>query len=54
MDNNHIIAKVTLNLDEKWVSYLTPDELTDVLKVRLDHALGFRGHVKKVKTAIPK
>jgi len=54
MDGNHIIAKVTLNLDEKWANNLTPEELTDFLKVRLDHALGFRGHVKKVKAFLPK
>ncbi|UCC60147.1 MAG: hypothetical protein JSV02_10555 [Dehalococcoidia bacterium] len=54
MENKHIAVKVTLNLDEQWVNNHTPEELTDFLKVRLNHALGFRGYVKKVKTVQPK
>ncbi len=54
MENNPITSKVTLILDGNWASNLTPEELTDTLTVRLDHALGFRGHVKKVKTDLPK
>ena len=53
-DDNRLIAKVTLDLDGNWASNHTPEELADYLKVRLNHALGFRGHVKKVKTAKPK
>ncbi len=54
MDNNHLVAKVTLNLDEKWADNLTPEELTEYITTRLNHALGFRGHVKKLKTVRPK
>ena len=54
MDNNHLVAKVTLNLDEKWAANLTPEELTEYVTTRLNHALGFRGHVKKLKTVRPK
>lgn len=53
-DDNRLIAKVTLDLDGNWASNHTPEELADYLKVRLNHALGFRGHVKKVKAAKPK
>jgi hypothetical protein len=41
-------------LDEQWVTNHTPEELDDFLKVRLNHALGFRGFVKKVKADLPK
>ncbi len=49
-NSNGLRAKVTIDLDEKWASNLTPEELADTLKYRLNHALGFRGSVKKVKT----
>lgn len=39
---------VTLELDEKWASNLTREELIEYLKARLDYSLGFRGHVKKL------
>lgn len=54
MDNNQLVAKVTLNLDGKWAENLTPDELTDYITTRLNHALGFRGQVKKLRTVRPK
>ncbi|MCJ7522761.1 MAG: hypothetical protein MUP21_11185 [Dehalococcoidia bacterium] len=54
MDNNHITAKITVNLEEKWVSNFELEELTDFLKVKINNALGFRGYVKKVKTVLPK
>lgn len=54
MDKNYMSAKVTLNLDEKWASNFTPEELSDYIKTRLEWALGFRGNVKKVKPVFPK
>jgi len=51
MENSHIPAKVTLHLDAKWASNFEPQELSEYIKTRLDWALGFRGYVKKVKTA---
>ena len=48
MENDHITAKVTILLDKQWASNLEKDELAEYLKVRLNHALGFRGYVKKV------
>ena len=54
MEANQITAKVTLNLDEKWASNLTSEELNDYIRTRLDFALGFRGRVKKIKTILPK
>lgn len=54
MENNHIPAKVTLHLDEKWASNFEPQELSEYIKTRVEWALGFRGYVKKVKTGLPK
>lgn len=54
MENNHIPAKVTLNLDKKWASNYEPKELSEYLRTRMDWALGFRGYVKKVKPVLPK
>ena len=54
MDDGHITAKITVNLDEKWVNNFDPEELADFLKVKVNNALGFRGYVKKVKTVPPK
>ncbi len=54
MENGQIVAKVTLNLDEKWAANLTPEELTEYITTRLNHALGFRGQVKKLRTVNPK
>jgi hypothetical protein len=54
MEDNHLVAKVTLSLDGKWADNLTPEELTDYITTRLNHALGFRGQVKKLKTVRPK
>ena len=48
MENDLLTAKVTILLDKKWASNLEKDELQEYLKVRLNHALGFRGYVKKV------
>ena len=54
MENNRLTVKATLDLDADWASNHTPDELAEYLKLRLNHALGFRGYVKKVKTVKPK
>ncbi len=54
MENNRLTVKATLDLDANWASNHTPDELAEYLKLRLNHALGFRGFVKKVKTVKPK
>ena len=54
MENGQLVAKVTLNLDEKWAANLTQEELTEYITTRLNHALGFRGQVKKLKTVSPK
>jgi hypothetical protein len=49
-DDRQITFSATLEVDEKWASNMTPDELTEYLKARLDYALGFRGHVRRLKT----
>jgi hypothetical protein len=41
--------KVTLELDEKWASYQTKEELIESLRSRLDTSLGFRGNIDKLK-----
>ena len=38
---------VTLDLDEKWASNLSIDELTQYIKDRMNSSLGFRGQIKK-------
>ncbi len=47
MDKKEITVKVTLELDEKWVSNLSPEELVEHVKQRVNRSLGFRGQVKK-------
>ena len=46
--DNKIRLNVTLELDQKWASQLTKEELTEYLKARLNYSLGFRGQVKKM------
>lgn len=46
MDNNQIMFKVTLNLDENWASHLSKDTLIAYLKARLNGSIGFRGQVE--------
>lgn len=41
--------KVTLNVNGKWAASLTPEELDEYIKARLNSSLGFRGQVKKIK-----
>ena len=46
--DNKIKLNITLELDQKWASRLTKEELTEYLKARLNYCLGFRGEVKKM------
>jgi hypothetical protein len=48
MPNIEIKFKVTLELNEKWASNQTTEELVDYLKARLNSSLGFRGQIKKL------
>ena len=43
------IVSVTLELDEKWASNQSKEELTDYLKSRLNGSLGFRGHITRFR-----
>ncbi len=40
--------KGTLQLDEKWASNQTTDDLTEYIKARINSSLGFRGQIKKL------
>lgn len=39
---------ITIELDQKWASQMTKEELAKYLKARLNYSLGFRGQVKKM------
>jgi hypothetical protein len=43
-----IKIRIALELDEKWASKLTQEELTEYLEARINYSLGFRGRVKKM------
>ena len=49
IDKEQITFKVTLDLDKKWASHLTRDELAEYIKERLNSSLGFRGQVKRFR-----
>ena len=49
MSNNKVTFRVTLELDEKWASHLTREELAEYIRERLNSSLGFRGQVKRFK-----
>jgi len=49
MSNNKVTRRVTLELDEKWASHLTREELAEYIKERLNSSLGFRGQVKRFR-----
>lgn len=49
IDKKQITFKVTLELDEKWVSNLTTEELVDYIKHRMNSSLGFRGQIKRFR-----
>ncbi len=40
--------KGTLQLDEKWASNQTTEELIEYIKARINSSLGFRGQIKKL------
>jgi hypothetical protein len=48
MPNIELRFKVTLELNEKWASNQSSEELVDYLKARLNSSLGFRGQIKKL------
>jgi hypothetical protein len=48
MHNIEIKFKVTLELDEKWASNQTMDELIEYVKNRMNSSLGFRGQIKRL------
>jgi len=47
-ENHRLKLTVTLALNEKWTDNLTPEELREYIKARLDYSLGFRGQVVRV------
>ncbi len=49
MSNNKVTFRVTLELDEKWASHLTREELAEYIRERLNSSLGFRGQVKRFR-----
>ena len=49
MSNNKVTLRVTLELDEKWASHLTREELAEYIRERLNSSLGFRGQVKRFR-----
>lgn len=52
MEKNKITFKATLELDERWASNLTTEEVIDYIKTRINSSLGFRGAVKKFRVII--
>ena len=54
IDREQITFKVTLDLDKKWASHLTRDELAEYIKERLNSSLGFRGQVKRFRLVLDK
>ena len=49
MKTREVRFRITLEIDEKWVSNHTPEEVAEYVERRLSHCLGFRGEVKKVR-----
>ena len=49
MDNYEITFKATLELDGRWASNQTTEELVEYIKTRMNSSLGFRGVVKKFR-----
>ncbi len=47
MEKNKITFRVTLELDGKWASNLTTEEIIDYIKTRMNSSLGFKGAVNK-------
>jgi len=40
--------RATLQLDEKWASNHTTEELIEYIKERINSSLGFRGQIKRL------
>jgi len=40
--------KATLQLDEKWASNHTTEDLIEYIKERINSSLGFRGQIKRL------
>ena len=51
MDENILKLRITLDLDGKWATQMSEEELLDYLTTRLNSCLGFRGRVKKLRRA---
>ena len=49
MTKNDLTLRATLELDEKWASNFTGEELLEYLKEKLNYSLGFRGEVKRIR-----
>ena len=49
MATKEIILKIVLSFDKRWAENLTADEISANVRGRLDHCLGFRGEVKKLR-----
>ena len=47
MGKREITVKVTLELDPKWASNLSPEEVVEYVKSRLSSSLGFKDQLKK-------
>ena len=52
MQDITIKFKVTVQLDEKWASHLTTEEIIEYLKARMNSSLGFRGKIKKLNVVL--
>ena len=44
-----VTFRATLEINEKWASTMTQEEMVDYLEARLNSSLGFRGTIKKLK-----
>ena len=42
-----ITVKATLTVNREWASHMTPDEVSDYIRQRLNSAMGFR--MQKIK-----
>ena len=49
METNRVVVKMTIELDDKWTSNLTRDEVIEYLKARFNSSLGFRGGIKRFR-----
>lgn len=49
MADNDMALRVTLELEEEWVKNHDTEEIIDNIQQRVNHSLGFRGRVKKLR-----